>query len=84
MHKLHAFEVLAPLFQAGMLKRHRVNFVLLHNRMRTFCYTVRIKFFFEQVVYRAIKRERISGRPRHTEFVVNIKTTRAFTEEVDF
>ena len=84
MPALHTFKILPPHIYVFMYKRHRINAILLHQRVRRSTNAVNIKFFFEQSVYCAVEVEGKARWPRDPEFVVYIKTTGTFQKERDF
>ena len=42
-----------------------------------------IELFFKEGIHRAVQSEGEPWRPRHTDFPVEIKTSRAFNEQID-
>lgn len=69
-------ERIAPFIHLLVCKRHRVDAIRFHQGMRRSLGTMRIKFFFEQCIHRAIEIERISWRLADAKPTIEIKTSR--------
>src|SRR3989344_8778628 len=76
-------EIAPPFIQLIMRHRPGINAIFFLQRVLLSVYPMRIKFHFQQMIHRAIERER---KPRHalgTQFVVDIKTARTLEEQIN-
>jgi hypothetical protein len=83
MQMLHPFEIVAPIVQLGVLKRHRVNTVGTHvMRMRYSLFAVYIELSLQQGIHCRIEIEGETGWAVDAQPAVKVKTTRALDEAV--
>ena len=74
------FKILAPNINIFVRKWYGINTIFFHERMCGFSGAMDVEFFFEEMVHGAVQVEGISGWPRYTKFIVNIKTARTLPE----
>ena len=84
MFELNAFKVLSPYIHFCVYKGHRIDAVLLHQRMRCRSFAVYVELLLKECVNGLVKGELRYTRTLGTKFVVYIKTARALNKELNF